>query len=349
MLEFTCPSCGKQMQADNAFAAKQVLCPGCNATVTAIPANSSAFTATSTHAKSSEGAFSEGLPPMPPAMPNLRKAPVLGGWLPYLIVAGIAVTAIGLMIPVIQRWREASARTQSIDHLKKIVLGFQGFHDVNKRLPFNGTGPAKANDNTSGSWAFQILPFVDQAPLFVRPNTTTAVAVYMCPGRGRPMVSTTGAWSDYCINPWLNDRNGVVNAPDIRRTMVGIIDGTSNTIFVGHGNIDPDLYSSTVPLAHSTDIFKGGNAASARNSTTNQQDMVGNAGRTWGGPFPQGALMGMGDGTVRTFPYTCTGGNIRDGWTGDFRRFPRDGGPPRGPLAGWLMPCGGLDSGAPDT
>jgi hypothetical protein len=52
----------------------------------------------------------------------------------------------------------------------------------------------------------------------------------------------------------------------------------------------------------------------ARNLTINRRDAANGAALGWGGPFPQGALMCMGDATVRMFLYsTYSGGVINDG------------------------------------
>ncbi len=195
---------------------------------------------------------------------------------------------------------------QSTNNLKDIGLGFHAFQGANRRLPFNGTVPAQAGDSKSGSWAFQILPFVDQADLFFRPNTATGVPTYMCPGRGRPLVSTTGAWTDYFINPWLNNFDGRPDAPDAKHTVFVIADGTSNTILVGQGSVDPAFYSVGIAFPQSTDIFKGGNPATTRTLIGNHVDMVNDARLDWGGPFSNGALMCMCDATIRLFPYEIT-------------------------------------------
>jgi hypothetical protein len=144
----------------------------------------------------------------------------------------------------------------------------------------------------------------------------------MCPGRSRPAVETTnggGPWTDYFYNNYLNDpkQASIGNAPDFKRSMVGargIDDGTSNTIFAGHGNINVLQYSFNGNVALSVNIFTGGTLGTMRagndgqtapTGVTLQRDStndprIGN----WGGPFPQGALMSMGDGTVRMFPYS---------------------------------------------
>lgn len=318
MFEFTCPSCGKRVQGDDSLAGKHVVCPSCNATCTAPQLVSTATAiaeAPHTGAPSpvSEGAFSEGLPPMETA-PNVRKP---AGWamtvIYVLVVVAILSTLVGLLVPSVESVREAASQTQSINNLKQIGLAMQSFHDSNKRLPFNGTIPAIAKDPQSGSWAFQILPFLDSQTMFNEPNIHTGVSTYRCPGRGRAALCTTGAWSDYAINPWINDQNGTVDAPDVKRTLLGITDGTANTILAGHGAIDPDRYGGNVAFEQSVDIFRGGNPALARRSTLNQADRRGDGTLHWGGPFSKGTLLVWCDGTVRLMDFVTSGGNIRNG------------------------------------
>ena len=376
MLEFTCSTCGKHVQADESFAGKRVLCPACDQAMTA-PTSTDSTTAIATPAHAAQakivqpmasaGAFSEGLPPLHDAPLTREEVPsLLGRWLPWIIVAGIAVVAIGLLIPAVQKTRESAARTQSINNLKQIVLAMQGFHDANKRLPFNGTKPAKLHDETSGSWAFMILPYIDQPPVDEPPaiRTNHGIAAYMCPGRGRPDLCTgvggPGAWTDYFINPFLNDPNGVANAPDFKRTMIGITDGTSNTIFAGHGQIRPDDYGATDAMpGFTTTIFNGGSPAMCRGNrkVVNSRDSADTQPGNWGGPFRQGSLMGMGDGTVRMFPYSTTGGVISNGvcevkeWFKTEHDFGDGPGvfPDPTIFAIWLTPSGGEALMIPDS
>jgi prepilin-type N-terminal cleavage/methylation domain-containing protein len=213
---------------------------------------------------------------------------------------------------------------------------------------------------TSGTAFFQVSSYMDQGPMFQNPATATSgIAAWMCPGRGRPstmlttMSQANGAaytvtvgtgtavnmpaagcpWSDYAINCYLNDNlAGYVTTNDNKRTLVGITDGTSNTIFFGHRQIPQGLYSSTVATASTTGgMMSGGYSATGIGSATAggtftlsagtsaaavaagtmffQRDQPGMLGvpSCYGSPFAQGALMGMADATVRMFPYSLGG------------------------------------------
>ena len=239
----------------------------------------------------------------------------------------VPAVGVGLLLPAMSKVREAAARAQSTNNLKQIGLSFASFHDVNKRLPFNGSnqaaGPVKysataiAGNPTSGSWAFQILPYIDEIQTYNAIDKTRGIPVYMDPNRGRPQLEANGgAWTDYFINGYVNDpkQASKSDAPDNKRTMVGVTDGTSNTIFVGHGNVALADYTKSANVAGSTNIFVGGTIGTMRsgnNGVTNpggvmlSKDSAAPPGvGSWGGPLPQGALMAMGDGTVRLFPYT---------------------------------------------
>src|SRR6476659_5283510 len=83
-----------------------------------------------------------------------------------LVVLAIIAVLIGLLLPAVQKVRWAAARTQSTNHLKQLALACHAFHDSNSFLPFNGSVSATRADCTSGSWAYQILPYLEQQLLY---------------------------------------------------------------------------------------------------------------------------------------------------------------------------------------
>ncbi len=256
---------------------------------------------------------------------------------------GVAVIAIliALLVPAVQKVREAAARTQSTNNLKQIALAFNGFHDNHKYLPFNGSNvavkgtnysaAAQPGNSASGSWAFQILPYIEQNLLFTAgPGAGTnniGVPTYINPARGRsPFIPGGGPWSDYFINVVVNnkDRGNVFDVADQRRNFAWLsaADGASSTIFVGDGSLTTNDHSQTTALPYCGPIWTGGTEGTGRGGAFAslkegvapevilQRDPASGtlaSPVSWGGPFSQGGLMAMGDGTVRVFPYTMSG------------------------------------------
>jgi prepilin-type N-terminal cleavage/methylation domain-containing protein len=84
-----------------------------------------------------------------------------------LVVIAIIAVLLGLLLPAVQKVREAAARVQSQNHLKQIVLASHACHDSHRRLPpmlgsFPGSGPGGGN----GTVFFHLVPFVEQDNLY---------------------------------------------------------------------------------------------------------------------------------------------------------------------------------------
>ncbi|HVK08873.1 MAG TPA: DUF1559 domain-containing protein [Gemmataceae bacterium] len=146
-----------------------------------------------------------------------------------LVVIAIIAILIGLLLPAVQKVREAAARTQCLNNLKQLGLACHNYHDANGKLPYVRSGGGQNRH----SWAMLLLPYIEQDNIYKtyqstitgvnktdglnNHNTTNAtmtaareaqVKTYVCPSRRGPPVlcnlndsatSVKGMGSDYAI------------------------------------------------------------------------------------------------------------------------------------------------------
>ncbi len=181
-----------------------------------------------------------------------------------LVVIAIIAILIGLLLPAVQKVREAAARSQCINNLKQIGLALQNHHDTLSMLPCGGTNAWPNGigtlQNQNGSWAFQILPYMEQNNTWNLAASNIAVVkqalikTYFCPSRRGPTLLPSNGkvgGMDYdgsCENgnfTFQSPTTGVnvttrgIIAPKTMAgvTLVQISDGTSNTIAVSEKNL----------------------------------------------------------------------------------------------------------------
>jgi prepilin-type N-terminal cleavage/methylation domain-containing protein len=172
--------------------------------------------------------------------PGVSQARVAFTLVELLVVIAIIAILIGLLLPAVQKVREAAARTQSENNLKQLGLATQNFHDVRGFLPpATGWSPNQGGQGSvDGTVHYNLLPYLEQTAVFNEGNSggvyyaTTAgarvntnIKVFMAPADPTQNPNVEGGNVSYMANAMV-----FCNA---MLTINGITDGTSNTMLFG--------------------------------------------------------------------------------------------------------------------
>ncbi|MES2788429.1 MAG: DUF1559 domain-containing protein [Planctomycetota bacterium] len=199
-----------------------------------------------------------------------------------LVVIAIIAVLIALLLPAVQQAREAARRTQCKNQLKQVALAVHNYHDAQSCIPPGQIRISFATAPKFRGWTMyvQILPYMDQAPLYNRwnfndpldnettGNTSYILPVLNCPsdivpqnpfvkpsgvkyaitsygGNGGTQSHPPAATSGNGIFAGLGPATGVPSYGVIR--IRDVIDGLSNTLLFGersHKDSNFDSFSS---------------------------------------------------------------------------------------------------------
>jgi prepilin-type N-terminal cleavage/methylation domain-containing protein/prepilin-type processing-associated H-X9-DG protein len=98
-----------------------------------------------------------------------------------LVVIAIIAVLIGLLLPAVQKVREAAARTSCMNNLKQWGLAAHNYHDAYQKFPAGvnrpwggGLIPTPPDPTKRYDWIIALLPYIEQGNLFNRYNMDNA-------------------------------------------------------------------------------------------------------------------------------------------------------------------------------
>lgn len=280
-----------------------------------------------------------------------------------LVVCAIVALIIGLLLPAVQKVRESANRASCLNNLKQVGLALIHFHDSHGLLPGNGGwdgrqqisgangqmtyvftqdyaaarpwywgigDPERAVREQTGSWAYAVLPQLEQEAMYRNRSWSVPFKIYHCPSRRAAIAQMPaddqhghyegGGWAwgktDYAANhrlvPFRIDYSAGQPSIPLKlscKKLADILDGASQTVVAGEKAMDPAYYQ-TGSWFWDEPFFLGGSDSTARKGSRVIRDAtesVMDARHNWGSAHPSGAHFVYADGSVRSLPHGTLG------------------------------------------
>jgi hypothetical protein len=183
-----------------------------------------------------------------------------------LVVIAIIAILIGLLLPAVQKVREAAARAKCMNNAKQLALACHGYHDIRGSLPvavqMKTTGTGAITDYTIASgqnfgpnWVVLVLPHVEQGPLYNQYQTgitnylttgdsswrglrSVSIPTLLCPSDPAPQNPWTGAGGGWARGNYACNAGGI-HGPNVGWTST--LGGASPTNSNGWGGLPTTL------------------------------------------------------------------------------------------------------------
>jgi prepilin-type N-terminal cleavage/methylation domain-containing protein/prepilin-type processing-associated H-X9-DG protein len=253
-----------------------------------------------------------------------------------LVVLAIIAILIGLLLPAVQKIREAAARMKCTNNLHQIALGLHNYHSAYGKFP-PGWVRVSGKPDPSWGWEVFILPYIEQQNLYTRLNPDgrtmqdvfkndlaalqIPVPTYMCPSDTVAPLNDNRKFSKVGISPPVaiaisnypgsggNNGDTGLFQENVQIAIKDITDGTSNTLAVGErkskDNAYAALWAGLSQVSGETAQGSGGAQGSVRGYTYYRMpDGFTNTGYTWpdlaySSQHSGGANFALCDGSVR--------------------------------------------------
>jgi prepilin-type N-terminal cleavage/methylation domain-containing protein/prepilin-type processing-associated H-X9-DG protein len=146
-----------------------------------------------------------------------------------LVVIAIIAVLIGLLLPAVQKVREAAARSSCQNNLKQLALAVHQHHDGLGRIPAGGGFSVAGQPWQYTGWTVRILPYIEQEPLFKKgwqpnlpysdntvppaPNVVTQsnaatgaerISTFLCPSGSNSMGAAVSGFTPFAPHYYAN-------------------------------------------------------------------------------------------------------------------------------------------------